>query len=83
MAHAYRRLAGAVKFLSRLQILIYDEAAIERFEAFRRQKLRIGRTDLRIAATVLGYDAILVTRNLADFKQVPGLRLEDWSRTTG
>jgi len=63
-----------------LQILTYDEPAIRRFEELRKSKVRIGRTDLRIAATVLEQSAVLVTRNSRDFKQVPGLQLEDWSK---
>ena len=42
----------------------------------RKRKIKIGRTDLRIAATVLEHGAILVTRNRRDFKQVPGLRID-------
>jgi tRNA(fMet)-specific endonuclease VapC len=80
LARAYRRLADTVRFLSRLQILTYDEPAIRRFEELRKSKVRIGRTDLRIAATVLEQSAVLVTRNSRDFKQVPGLQLEDWSK---
>ncbi len=80
LARAYRRLAETVRFLSRLQILIYHEGAMQRFESLRKQKVKIGRMDLRIAATVLEHRSILVTRNTCDFKQVPGLQLEDWSR---
>jgi tRNA(fMet)-specific endonuclease VapC len=53
LAWAYRRLSESIRFLARLQILTYDEKAIQRFELLRKQKIKIGRTDLRIAATVL------------------------------
>ena len=80
LAYAYSKLAKSVRFLSRLQILEYDEAAINRYEQLRKQKVKIPRTDLRIAACVLGVTGtILVTRNSRDFKQVPGLLIEDWS----
>jgi tRNA(fMet)-specific endonuclease VapC len=35
LAWAYRRLAGNVRFLSRLQILDFDERAIDRYDALR------------------------------------------------
>jgi tRNA(fMet)-specific endonuclease VapC len=80
LAWAYRRLAATVRFLSRIQIIDFDEEIIQRCEALKKQKLKIGINDLRIAATVLKHDAILVTRNLRDFRRVPGLRMEDWSK---
>jgi len=52
---------------------------MQRFEQLRKQKIKIGRTDLRIAATVLEYGATLVTENSRDFKQVPGLNIVSWS----
>lgn len=77
---AYRRLAATVRFLSRVQIVDLDEAALQRYEDLKKHKLKIGTNDLRIAATVLERGAILVTRNVRDFQQVPGLSVEDWSK---
>jgi len=76
---AYRRLSESVKFLAQLEILTYDQKAMHRFELLRKQKIRIGRTDLRIAATLLELGLTLVTDNIRDFKQVPGLKLISWS----
>jgi tRNA(fMet)-specific endonuclease VapC len=78
-AWAYRRLADAVGFLAHLRILTYDEQAIARYEQLRKAKVKIGRMDLRIAAVMLEYAAVLVTRNTRDFRKVPGLPIEDWS----
>ena len=66
LAWAYRRLAATVRF--------------QRCEQLKKLKLKVRKMDLRIAATVLERGAILVTRNLRDFQQVPGLRIEDWSK---
>jgi tRNA(fMet)-specific endonuclease VapC len=79
LAWAYGRLTNNVRFLSRLQVLTYDMPAIKRFENLRKLKPKIGRMDLRIAAIVLENKSILVTRNVRDFKKVPGMVIEDWS----
>lgn len=79
LAWAYRRLTENIRFLSRLQVLTYDEAAMQRFDQLRKQKIKIGRTDLGIATIVLELGATLVTENTKDFKQVPGLKMTRWS----
>ena len=35
--------------------------------------------DLRIAAITIARDALLISKNLTDFRKVPGLRVEDWT----
>ena len=80
LADLYHRLASTVRFLSRVQILEYPEPAIDRYESLKKQKLNIGKMDLRIAATVLEQGATLVTRNTQDFSRVPGLVIVDWTK---
>jgi tRNA(fMet)-specific endonuclease VapC len=79
LADLYQRLADTVKFLSQVKIYSFSEAAIDRYEDLRKQKLNIGKMDLRIAAIVLEASATLVTRNTSDFSRVPGLPLENWA----
>ena len=79
LAWAYRRLTENVRFLSRLQVVTYQVEAMQRFDLLRKRKIKIGRTDLGIAATVLELDATLVTENTVDFQQIPGLRIVSWS----
>ena len=78
-AALYQRLANTVRFLARVQIITFSEAAIARYEMLRSFKLNIGKMDLRIAAIVLEHDAILVTRNSRDFARIAGLQFEDWA----
>ena len=44
----------------------------------RAQRIRVGTMDLRIASIALSLGATVLTRNLADFQQVPGLLAENW-----
>jgi tRNA(fMet)-specific endonuclease VapC len=76
---AYASLHRAVTYFAQVHILDYSEDAASHFAALRAQQIRIGTHDLRIAATALAINGILVTRNRRDFQQVPGLLLEDWS----
>jgi len=74
----YERLTGLVEFYSRWQVIAFDEAAADLFVGFRRDKIRIGSMDLKIAAIARVGGALLLSANLRDFEQVPGLRVEDW-----
>jgi tRNA(fMet)-specific endonuclease VapC len=74
----YDRLAKLISFFARWRIVAFDVRAADEFKRLRRQRIRIGTMDLKIAAIALVHDALLLTRNLGDFRQVPGMRLENW-----
>jgi tRNA(fMet)-specific endonuclease VapC len=76
---AYRKLSRHLQTYREIRVLEYDEQAATRFQKLRVLKLRIGTMDLRIAAITLAHDATLLSRNLKDFRQVPGLKVEDWT----
>ena len=57
----------------------FVRSAAAEFERMLRLKLRIGTMDLRIAAIAIAQDALLLSKNLTDFRKVPGLRVEDWT----
>jgi tRNA(fMet)-specific endonuclease VapC len=80
IAHAYQRLADTVTGLSLLQILSFNERAIEKFGELKSLKLRVKHMDLRIAAIALIHGGVLVTRNVQDFVVIPNLVVEDWSK---
>jgi tRNA(fMet)-specific endonuclease VapC len=75
---AYERLVGLFDFFSRWQIAPFDQTAADQFKRLRRQKVRIGTMDLKIASTALANQALLLSANLRDFLQVPNLRVENW-----
>ena len=79
LARAYRSLQDTVEVLGQMRILPFDAPAIARFRELRKSFRRTGANDLKIAATVLENQAILVPRNTADFG-IPGQSLEYWSR---
>jgi tRNA(fMet)-specific endonuclease VapC len=76
---AYRRLLQHLDNYHRIPVLAFDEAVAVAFQQLRRARLRIGTMDLKIAAIAVSRDATLLSRNLADFRQVPGLQVEDWT----
>ncbi|HLM03214.1 MAG TPA: type II toxin-antitoxin system VapC family toxin [Pyrinomonadaceae bacterium] len=78
--YAYKKLHRFLESYRNTLVLDFDEAAAEVFQKLKSQKIRIGAMDLKIAAIAFSRNAILISRNLADFEQVPDLVVEDWSR---
>jgi tRNA(fMet)-specific endonuclease VapC len=79
----YTRLLQHLATFHRMTVLGYDDAAAIIAEHLRKQRLSIGTMDIKIASIVLAHDAVLVSRNTADFRKIPGLRIEDWSSESG
>jgi tRNA(fMet)-specific endonuclease VapC len=74
----YERLRSLVAFFAAWEVLPFDQHAATTFERLRQQHVRIGTMDLKIAAIALGRPALVLSGNLQDFQQVPGLAMEDW-----
>jgi tRNA(fMet)-specific endonuclease VapC len=75
---AYALFEGTLQDLRTLQILGYSPQAELLVQAWRKQKIRVGISDLRIAALCIIHSATLISRNRRDFDQVPGLLVEYW-----
>jgi tRNA(fMet)-specific endonuclease VapC len=70
------------ELLNDVEVLSFDRECAEGFGRVRgsllRQGISVPTADLMIAAVALAHNLTLVTHNTADFRNVPGLRLEDW-----
>jgi tRNA(fMet)-specific endonuclease VapC len=73
-------LQRSEKLLDGLKLVSFDSRAATEFERLRsmRKVQSIGHVDLMAASIALANDATFVTRNLKDFRQIPGLKLENW-----
>lgn len=77
--NAYKHLSRHLDLYRRIRVLEFDERAATEFQRLRQTRIRVGTMDLKIAAVVLAHDATLLSRNLKDFHNIPGLRVEDWT----
>jgi tRNA(fMet)-specific endonuclease VapC len=82
LLRAQSLLDGTLRALARVESVLHiDVLAAAEFDRLRQHKKlkKIGRADLLIAAITLANRATLVTRNEKDFRQVPGLQVENWA----
>jgi len=74
----YAELVERMEFLTGFTILPWDDESIALFRDMKARKLATGTMDLKIGCVALAHDATVLTRNLLDFRRIPGLRVENW-----
>jgi tRNA(fMet)-specific endonuclease VapC len=80
-----RRSGQLERFLASAKLLPFDDecariAAVTRV-ALERVGTPIGPMDVLIAATAIASHAVLVTRNVREFRRIEGLQVENWYGT--
>jgi len=72
------------EFLAPIEILPYDDLAAQQYGELRahleRKGKPIGSLDMLIAAHALSLKCILVTNNEIEFRRVPKLNIENWTK---
>jgi tRNA(fMet)-specific endonuclease VapC len=76
---AYAKLESLWRWFLKMNVLSYTPEAQARFAELKRQCPRLRALDLRIASIALSTNSTLLSRNLRDFRLVPGLTVEDWT----
>lgn len=76
-ARQRNRLEQALAFFDQIPILPFDESAGTIYSTL---PFKRGSYDRLIAAHALSLDLIVVTANVRDFADAPGLKVEDWTK---
>ena len=83
-AQVTRNLEDIEGLAARMDVLPFDYQAAAHCGQLRAELVKkgkpIGPYDLMIAGHARSLGLILVTNNLREFKRVPGLRVENWTR---
>ena len=77
---AYARLLKHLDNWRLMNVLPFDDRAEADYASLRSLKLKLGASDLKIAAIARVNDGLLLSRNLQDFGKIPHLRVEDWTQ---
>lgn len=76
----YAHLLRMHRFYEAWNILPFDDRAARTFTELRKQGVRVGTLDLKIASIALVHGARVVSSNLRDFGRIPRLMVEDWRK---
>jgi tRNA(fMet)-specific endonuclease VapC len=76
---AYSYLQRHLQVFCAIPLLAFDPAAAASVQHLQQQHIRIGTMDLKSASITLAHGATLLSRNVTDFKKVPGRLVEDWT----
>ncbi|HBE48362.1 MAG TPA: VapC toxin family PIN domain ribonuclease [Cyanobacteria bacterium UBA11369] len=75
--------AALSQFLIPLEVLPFDERATQTYGQIRaeleRRGIAIGSMDMLIASQAISLGLILVTNNVRELSQIPGLNWENWA----
>jgi tRNA(fMet)-specific endonuclease VapC len=74
----YDQLIALIRFFQAWEIVGLSTVAVDHFNDLRKQRVRIGTLDLKIASIALANHATLLTANTRDFDKVASLRTKDW-----
>jgi tRNA(fMet)-specific endonuclease VapC len=76
---AYYRLLRHLENYRSMDVIAFDDRAAVEYQRLRSLRIRLGTMDLKIGAVCLANRATVLTRNVTDFRKVPGLTVEDWT----
>jgi tRNA(fMet)-specific endonuclease VapC len=76
---------AVLEFIHPFQLILPSDEILEQYVVIRSELERSGsvisEADLWIAATALASDGVIVTNNVREFSRVPGLAVEDWTKS--
>ena len=75
---AYQQFKHSLELMMELTILPFDAPSAALFLGLAPALRQNGTMDLKVASICLAHDMMLLSRNLAHFTKVPGLRVENW-----
>ena len=75
---AYEKLNELHQDFNSRPVLMFSHAAADVFSTLK-GKIHVNARDLKIASLAIANGELLLSRNLRDFRRVPGVRAEDWT----